>query len=96
MDATGFPQINFRTNLLALILNFTTNYIGLKMFGYLGAAIGTAVTYTCIFIITQRILNKKFGITFWQVFVNMFFFYGVLFNMARSYTTRLPLAKKAS
>ena len=96
MDATGFPQINFRTNLFALILNFTTNYIGLKLFGYLGAAIGTAVTYTCIFLITQRILNKKFGISFWQVFVNMFFFYGVLFNMARSYTTRQPLVKKAS
>lgn len=96
MDATGFPQINFRTNLLALILNFTFNYIGLKMFGYLGAAIGTAVTYGCIFLITQRILNKKFGITIWQVFVNTFFFYGVLFSMARSYTASLPAFKKAS
>jgi O-antigen/teichoic acid export membrane protein len=96
MDATGFPHLNFRTNLMALVLNFSLNYIGLKMFGYLGAAIGTAVTYTCLFLVTQSILNKKFGITVWQVFVNTFFFYGVLFNMARGYTTRLPLIKKAS
>ncbi|HUQ96846.1 MAG TPA: oligosaccharide flippase family protein, partial [Chitinophagaceae bacterium] len=95
MDATGFPQINFRTNLLAFFLNITFNYIGLKLFGYLGAAIGTAVTYTCIFLTTQRILHKKFGVRVWLVFVNMFSFYIILFNMARSYTLRLPLARKA-
>jgi O-antigen/teichoic acid export membrane protein len=95
MDATGFPQINFRTNLIAFFLNFTFNYIGLKLFGYLGAAIGTALTYTCIFITTQRILHKKFGIRVWQVFVNTFSFYIVLFNMLRSYTTRLAVVRKA-
>lgn len=95
MDATGFPQINFRTNLLAFFLNFTFNYIGLKMFGYLGAAIGTALTYTCIFLTTQRILHKRFGVSVWQVFVNTFSFYIVLFNMARSYTAKFALARKA-
>lgn len=94
MDATGFPQINFRTNLLAFFLNITFNYIGLKVFGYIGAAIGTALTYTCIFLTTQRILYKKFGISVWQVFINTFTFYIVLFNMARSYTARLSLARK--
>lgn len=95
MDATGFPQINFRTNLLAVFLNFTFNYIGLKTFGYLGAAIGTALTYTCIFLTTQRILYKKFGVTVWQVFVHTFSFYIILAGMIRSYTTRrLALARK--
>src|SRR5215217_5031802 len=95
MDATGFPQINFLTNLLAFFLNFTFNYIGLKTFGYLGAAIGTALTYSCIFLATQRILHKKFGVSIWQVFVNTFWFYIVLFGMVRSYTSRLPLVRKA-
>ena len=95
MDATGFPHLNFRTNLLAFLLNITFNYIGLKLFGYLGAAMGTALTYTCIFFTTQRILFKKFDVRVWQVFVHMFAFYGVLFNMARSYSLRLPLARKA-
>lgn len=94
MDATGFPQINFRTNLMAFVLNVTFNYIGLKTFGYLGAAMGTALTYTCIFITTQRILYKKFGVTVWQVFVNTFSFYIVLFNMVRSYGARVQLARK--
>lgn len=95
MDATGFPQINFRTNLLAFFLNFTFNYIGLKLFGYLGAAIGTAVTYSFIFFTTQRILNKKFGVSVRQVFVNTFSFYIVLFQMVRNYTTRFALLRKA-
>jgi O-antigen/teichoic acid export membrane protein len=95
MDATGYPNINFRTNLLACVLNVTFCYIGLKLFGYLGAAIGTALTYTFIFLTTQRILYKKFGVSVWQVFVNTFMFYIVLFGMARSYTLRLPMARKA-
>jgi lipopolysaccharide exporter len=95
MDATGFPQINFRTNLLAFVLNITFCYIGLRVFGYLGAAIGMALTYSCIFFVTQRILYKKFGVSIWQVFVNTFQFYVILFGMARSYTTRLPLVRKA-
>ena len=95
MDATGYPQINFRTNLLAFFLNFTFNYIGLKSFGYLGAAMGTALTYTCIFLTTQRILYKRFGVSVWQVFVNTFSFYIVLFNLVRSYTMRLSLVRKA-
>lgn len=95
MDATGFPQINFRTNLLAFVLNVVFCYIGLRLFGYLGAAIGMALTYICIFITTQHILYKKFGVRVWHVFTHMVAFYIVLFNMARSYTTRLPLARKA-
>jgi lipopolysaccharide exporter len=95
MDATGFPHLNFRTNLLAMVLNIMFNYVGLKLFGYLGAAMGTALTYTCIFLTTQRILYTKFGVTVWQVFVNTFSFYIVLFNMVRSYTMRWQLARKA-
>lgn len=95
MDATGFPQINFRTNLLAFVLNVIFIYIGLQLFGYLGAAIGMSLTYACIFVTTQRLLYKKFGVQIWQVFVNMMAFYIVLFNMARSYTTRFSLARKA-
>ena len=94
MDATGYPQINFRTNLLAFVLNIIFIYIGLKTFGYLGAAFGMALTYTCIFLTTQRILYKKFGVRVWQVFVNTFQFYLVLFQMARSFSLRLQLARK--
>jgi O-antigen/teichoic acid export membrane protein len=77
-----------------ICLKHAFNYIGLKLFGYMGAAIGTAVTYTCIFLTTQRILHKKFGVRVWQVFINTFMFYGVLLGMARSYTTRLSLVRK--
>ncbi len=95
MDATGFPQINFRTNLLAFVLNFVFCYIGLTMFGYLGAAIGTALTYTCIFFTTQWILHKKFGIQVWMAFVNMGRFYGILYNAAKEHGLRFFSLRKA-
>jgi lipopolysaccharide exporter len=86
MDATGHPHINFRTNLMALIFNVIFNIIGIHFLGFIGAACGTACTYFVIFIITQRILYKKFGISFLQVFRNTFDFYLRLFRIAKQYT----------
>ncbi len=95
MDATGHPHINFRTNLLALALNVLFNYIGIRYWGFLGSAYGTATMYLCIFFVTQRILYRRFGVRVWRVFVNTFAFYPVLFGLIRSYIMRKPFLKKA-
>jgi len=83
MDATGHPNINFKTNLLSCVLNIIFNLIAIHWLGFLGAAIGTATTYFCTFCVTQRILYKKFGISFFQVMINTFRFYGVIFNTGK-------------
>ena len=95
MDATGFPHINFRTNLLSCVLNIIFNIVCIYSFGFIGAAIGTAVTYFCTFCLTQRILYKKFGISILQVLANTFNFYGMLLSMAKKYTIGIPIVKKA-
>jgi O-antigen/teichoic acid export membrane protein len=95
MDATGHPHINFRTNLLAFVLNVAFNWIGIHYLGFLGAACGTATTYFVIFIVTQRILYRKFDIRFTQVFRNTIEFYIRLFRMAKQYTTASTTAIRA-
>ncbi len=96
MDATGTPDINFKTNLLSLVMNIVFNVAGIHLFGFYGAAIGTAATFLCTFIITQRILYKKFNVSIKQVFINTYHFYGVLFNMAKRYLNGLPMLKRHS
>jgi O-antigen/teichoic acid export membrane protein len=93
MDATGYPQINFRTNLLSCVLNIIFNVVCITYFGFIGAAVGTAITYFCTFCITQRILYRKFGISFLQVLTNTFNFYVLFIGIGRRYVTGRPVIK---
>ncbi len=63
MDATGSPHINFRLMLFAFCINIPINIACIYAWGVIGAAIGTAITYFIIFILSQLILNKRFGIS---------------------------------
>ncbi len=83
MDATGHPHLNFRVMLLSVFLNIINNWIGIQLFGLIGAAVGTACTYFIIFILTQYLLHKKFGIQWMNTFRNMVKLYGELFMTAR-------------
>lgn len=85
MDATGRPDINFRVMFLAFCINVGTNLAGIYFFGTIGAVIGTATTYLIIFIISQAILYKRFGITLQGVFGNTVSLYGELFAHGRSF-----------
>lgn len=84
MDATGRPDTNFRVMLLALCINILTNLAGIHLFGVIGAAIGTATTYFITFVITQIILNRKFGIQWQNVFKNCFLLFKELLTHGRS------------
>lgn len=84
MDATGHPHVNFRVMLLSVFLNIVNNLVGIKLLGSFGPAAGTALTYFIIFILTQYILYRKFGIRLLNTFRNMFKLYGELLETARS------------
>jgi O-antigen/teichoic acid export membrane protein len=79
MDGTGHPQINFRIMLMAFAINIVTNLVGIYYFGPIGCAIGTATTYTIIFIVSQYILSKKFQISLIRVFEVTVSLYNELF-----------------
>lgn len=76
MDATGHPNVSFGVMFLAFCVNIVANLAGVHFFGVMGAVIGTAFTYSLIFVITQVILFKRFNIRLANVFKNTLGFYG--------------------
>jgi len=88
MDATGSPRANFIVMFFAFCLNIVANLLGVYIWGWTGAALGTLFTYCIIFIITQVILNRRFGVQLGQVGKNTFFFYKTLFVHGRSYFSK--------
>ncbi|HMH34021.1 MAG TPA: flippase [Puia sp.] len=84
MDATGHPAINFRVMFFAFIFDVGANLIGVHFFGVIGAALGTATTYLAVFIVTQSILHKMFGIKWFNVFRNTFSLYTEILNMIKN------------
>lgn len=83
MDATGHPDINFRVMFLSLCVNIVTNIVGVHFFGVIGAAFGTATTYFLLFIITQVILYRRFGVQSVNIFKNTLSLYKELFKTAK-------------
>ncbi len=83
MDATGQPEINFKTMFFAFLFNIGSNLVGVHFLGVIGAALGTAFTYFVILIITQTILHRKFGIRWTNVFKNTFSFYPEFFKIVK-------------
>jgi len=83
MDATGQPQIAFRLMFFALIFNIPSNLVCVYFWGPIGAAIGTAITYFILFIISQYIMNQRFGVLVTQIFKNTWGIYAEILKFAR-------------
>jgi lipopolysaccharide exporter len=84
IDGTGAPHINFRLMLLGFVINIFIILGFTELWGVIGTAIGTATTYFILFVISQVILNKRFGITLPGVLRNIVSFYMELFHTMRS------------
>jgi O-antigen/teichoic acid export membrane protein len=81
MDSAGMPKINFYLLLIVTIFNIAAIYFGIKVFGVVGAALGSAVAMTIFVTIALRILKKKFGIKFLHTFVYCWKFYSDGFKL---------------
>lgn len=68
MDGTGDPNTNFKVMFFGFVINVGINLAFVYQWGVMGAAFGTATTYFVLFCVTQYLLNKRFGITIWNVF----------------------------
>jgi O-antigen/teichoic acid export membrane protein len=75
MDSAGMPKINFYLLLIVTIFNVVAIYFGIKIFGVVGAAYGSAVAMTIFVIIALRILKKEFGVKFHHTFIYCWKFY---------------------
>ncbi|MFT3823284.1 MAG: polysaccharide biosynthesis C-terminal domain-containing protein [Chitinophagaceae bacterium] len=62
LDAIGKPQVNFRINVLFMLLNLALNYFFLKNFGPMGAAYATIINYILTFVIMMAVLKKYIAV----------------------------------
>jgi lipopolysaccharide exporter len=81
MDALKNPKINFYLLVMVATLNIIFNYIFLNMFGLIGSAYGTLISYCIVFILNQIILYRMYNINTFKVFEGIGNWYRVGWNM---------------
>jgi lipopolysaccharide exporter len=62
LDAIGKPNVNFIANALLMISNFIITFIFLKIYGGIGAAYATMISYSLSLIVMLAILKKYISI----------------------------------
>lgn len=82
-DATGHPKINFLFTTFIALVNVICCFGFISRFGLIGAAYALLATHVIAFVISQRILYKRFEIRFYQSFLYAFAFYPQIANMLR-------------
>ena len=75
LDSIGKPKLNFYITLLGAIVNLSFNFIFIKWLGLYGAAYGSLIAMTIMFLIMQIILNQLLGIKAWNTLTYMMSFY---------------------
>lgn len=75
VDSTGQPRINFFITTGVAVLNLFSCFFFIKNFAFIGAAYGLIGTHVISFLITQRMLYKRYGIQFWNSFKYALSFY---------------------
>jgi O-antigen/teichoic acid export membrane protein len=72
LDSIGKPKLNFYITTLNALVNLGFNYFFIKNFGLLGAAYGSLIAMTIMFIVMQTILNRLLGVNWLNTFRYMF------------------------
>jgi len=75
LESIGKPNINFYFTLASFFLNLLLNAVFITLFGIIGAAYGTLITYLIVFSFGQFMLNKLVGVQTKNIFYNIFYFY---------------------
>lgn len=81
MDSAGMPKVNFYLLLIVTLFNIVAIYFGIKIFGVVGAALGSAVAMIIFVTVALRILKKEFGVKFHHTFIYCWKFYSDGFKM---------------
>jgi len=84
LDSIGKPQINFRFVIVGAIINIISNYFFITRFGIFGAAYGTILTYTIMFVANHIVLFRMFKISPLKPFYYAIDFYGKFFKFIKN------------
>ena len=68
MDGLKHPKINFYLLVMVAVLNVVFNFVFLNLFGLIGSAYGTLLSYSIVFILNQIILYRMYQINTLKVF----------------------------
>lgn len=85
LDSIGKPQINLRLTAFSSIINILFSYLGIVLFGTIGAAYGTLVTYVTSFIIIQIYLNRTYQVSLPKIFIESFRNYGKIMRFGKNW-----------
>lgn len=84
LDSIGKPQVNLKLTLLTSLINIIASYVGIVLFGIIGAAYGTLFTYFAGFIIIQIYLNRNYNVILTEIFASTFKNYSAIYGMVRA------------
>ena len=80
LDSVGKPKLNFYITTLGAVVNLTCNYFFITWFGVFGAAYGSLVAMTTMFVIMQVVLKRLFNVQILNTFHYMVAFYKDIFQ----------------
>lgn len=83
MDSVGKPKLNFYITTLGAFVNLICNYLFITWFGLFGAAYGSLVAMTIMFVIMQVTLKRLFNVEILNTFKYMLSFYKELEKKAK-------------
>jgi O-antigen/teichoic acid export membrane protein len=75
LDSMGKPKLNFFITAVGAVVNLICNYIFITVFGLIGAAYGTLVALSIMFLVMQTLLFLMLEVRFFNVFKYMILFY---------------------
>src|SRR5690606_25817778 len=69
LDAIGKPRVNFNTNALMMVVNLALCYIFINLYGGIGAAYASMISYTLSFIVMMLLLKKYVQVEVRNIFI---------------------------
>ena len=91
LDSVGKPKLNFLITTLAAATNLTFNYFFIKQFGLYGAAYGSLIAMSLMFIVMQVILRRLFDVNILNCFKYAVAFYKEFYGKAMDFVKKKPL-----
>jgi lipopolysaccharide exporter len=89
MDSIGKPQVNFRVNLLFLIVSLVSTFMSIRWFGNLmGAVYASSFTMILGSMVFYFILGRSLNIKLSNIMRYALATYGQLFNVAKQFTAK--------
>ena len=85
LDSIGKPKLNFYITTLNASVNLGFNFIFIKKFGLYGAAYGSLIAMSIMFIVMQTILNRMLGINWLNTFSYMLTTYKDIIGKVKDY-----------